>query len=123
MSRLDKARKEQYRRPVAESFPDRLEMPGFTKRLGLRYGQNPGGPAALYIEDGASGNMASFEIVQPGTKPLGYINVADMDLGQRLILNLTTIFPDKSSYVIVKHEIPAGVGLGQKAEEAFDKAW
>ncbi len=52
----------------------------------MRYGENPGYPAAFYQEEGASGpNMATLEVLQEGTKGLSYINVGDMDLGQRLV--------------------------------------
>ena len=57
----------QYRTEVKEEFPDRLVFPQFLKTLPLRYGQNPGGPAAFFTELGASGpNMANFELLQKG---------------------------------------------------------
>ncbi len=52
----------------------------------MRYGENPGYPAAFYQEAGASGpNMATPRASsRKGRKGLSYINVGDMDLGQRL---------------------------------------
>ena len=123
MADLGKERREQYTRRVAENLPDKLEFPGFTKKLSLRYGINPGAPAAFYAEDSAQGpTMANFQILQEG-RGLGYINVADMDLGQSLIKLLHEDYPDKAAYCIVKHEIPSGVALGDNSFDAFIDAW
>lgn len=123
-------RKEQYRTFVPEDFPDNLEFRlgertiKFKKRLPLRYGENPGMAAAFFEEIGAAGpNMGHFNIVQQG-KGLGYINMGDMDLGQRLTVRLkNTIFQLYESVVIVKHEIPSSVALGGTSLDSFIKAW
>jgi AICAR transformylase/IMP cyclohydrolase PurH len=121
----DSARK-QYFTKVKEEFPDLMEVWGqpFHKRLGMRYGENPGYPAAFYIEEGAAGpNMATLSVLQEGTKGLSYINVGDMDLGQRLVRKLTDIHPGRQAAVLIKHEMPSGVALGATPEEAFERAW
>jgi phosphoribosylaminoimidazolecarboxamide formyltransferase/IMP cyclohydrolase len=90
----------------------------------MRYGENPGYPAAFYSEKEASGpNMATMEILQEGTKGLSYINIGDMDLGQRLVKKLTDIYENRLICVLVKHEMPSGVAKGESPEEAFAKAW
>ncbi len=123
MADLDKERREQYRRKVAEDFPERLEFPEFRKKLSLRYGINPGGPAAFYAEEGASGpNMANFKVLQEG-RGLGYINTADLDLGQSLVKTLHDDYPESVVYVIVKHEMPSGVAIGRDSILAFEDAW
>ncbi len=116
----------QYQTKVSESFPEVLTLgeTKFIKKISMRYGENPGYPAAFYREEGASGpNMATMEVLQEGTKGLSYINVGDMDLGQRLAKKLTEIFPGKAVAVIIKHEMPSGVALGSSGLEAFNKAW
>ena len=73
---------------------------------------------------GASGpNMGSIELLQEGTKGLSYINVGDMDLGQRLAKKLTDVFPGRKACVLIKHEMPSGVALGDDPVETFEKAW
>ena len=122
MAKLDKERREQYSRKVEEDFPGRLEMPVFIKRLSLRYGMNPGEPAAFYAEEKASGpNMASFNVLQEG-KGLGYINLGDMDLGMQIVRHLYFIF-DRPTCCIVKHEMPSGVAIGENVSEAFERAF
>jgi AICAR transformylase/IMP cyclohydrolase PurH len=126
MEKIDKSSRLQYSTKVAEYFPDNLAFAGreFHKRFSMRYGENPGYPAAFYAESGASGpNMATLRVLQEGTKGLSYINVGDMDLGQRLVRKLTEIYPGRSACALIKHEMPSGVALAETAETAFEKAW
>ena len=67
--------------------------------------------------------MGRLEVLQEGTKGLSYINVGDMDLGQRLARKLVQIFPGRQACVIIKHEMPSGVALGDEAVDTFEKAW
>jgi AICAR transformylase/IMP cyclohydrolase PurH len=126
MDKTSKEDRKQYRTPVKEEFPNTLRFGDrkFKKKLPLRYGENPGYPAAFYSEKEASGpNMATMEILQEGTKGLSYINIGDMDLGQRLVKKLTDIYKNRLISVMVKHEMPSGVAWGESPEEAFAKAW
>lgn len=126
MEKISKKNREQYRTRVKEDFPQTIVFGNqkFQKELSMRYGENPGYPAAFYKEEGASGpNMATMEILQEGIKGLSYINVADMDLGQRLVKKLTEIFQDKLICALIKHEIPSGVAMANSPKEVFEKAW
>jgi phosphoribosylaminoimidazolecarboxamide formyltransferase/IMP cyclohydrolase len=118
--------RKQYFTKIKEDFPEIMDFGGkkFLKRLSMRYGENPGYPAAFYVEEKASGpNMATLQVLQEGSKGLGYINVGDMDLGQRLAKKLTEIHPGKQVCVLIKHEMPSGVALGDTPEGTFEKAW
>ncbi|MFC2156227.1 hypothetical protein ACFLT9_00180 [Acidobacteriota bacterium] len=126
MEKLDKKTRSQYRTKVEEEYPDELKFGDmeFKKKLSMRYGENPGYPAAFYAEVGASGpNMSNFEVLKEGTKGLGYINVGDMDLGLRLSKKLMTIYKDQKNCVLIKHEMPSGVAKGQNGLEVFNSAW
>jgi len=126
MDKTDRSARLQYSTKVHEDFPDSLQFGGqeFRKKIAMRYGENPGYPAAFYIEIGASGpNMATMEILQEGTKGLSYINVGDMDLGQRLVKKLTEIRPGKPICALIKHEMPSGASVGETPEDTFEKAW
>jgi phosphoribosylaminoimidazolecarboxamide formyltransferase/IMP cyclohydrolase len=126
MDKINKATRAQYRTQIEEDFSEDLNVGDikFRKKLSMRYGENPGYPAAFYQEEGAAGpNMATLEVLQQGSKGLGYINVGDMDLGQRLARKLTQIYPGQDVCVLIKHEMPSGVALGKGAEEVFRKAW
>ncbi|UCE22536.1 MAG: hypothetical protein JSV46_10095 [Candidatus Aminicenantes bacterium] len=126
MEKTSKEDRMQYRTKVKEEFPQIIRFGDrqFKKKQSMRYGENPGYPAAFYTEEGASGpNMATLEVLQEGIKGLGYINVGDMDLGQRLVRKLTEIYKDKMICALVKHEMPSGVAMGETPEETFEKAW
>jgi AICAR transformylase/IMP cyclohydrolase PurH len=126
MSQPERTARSQYQTKVGEDFPDTLQVgtETFVKKFPMRYGENPGYPAAFYQESGAAGpNMGHLEILQEGTKGLSYINVGDMDLGQRLARKLLQVFPRRQACVIIKHEMPSGVALGDDPVGTFEKAW
>ena len=126
MEKFDKITRKQYRTKVEEEFPEILQLGNleFRKKLAMRYGENPGYPAAFYQEPGASGpNMASLEVIQEGTKGLSYINIGDMDLGLRLVRKLSGIHPGRHICILVKHEMPSGVAMGEGPSDVFEKAW
>jgi phosphoribosylaminoimidazolecarboxamide formyltransferase/IMP cyclohydrolase len=126
MEKFDKTTRQQYRTRVEEDFPGSLQWGNleFQKELSMRYGENPGYPAAFYREPGASGpNMASLEVIQQGTKGLSYINIGDMDLGLRLTKKLSSIYTGRLVTTLVKHEMPSGVAMGEEPADVFQKAW
>ncbi len=126
MDKPERTSRTQYTTKVGEDFPEKMSFGEtvFTKALGLRYGENPGYPAAFYQEEGAHGpNLAGIEVLQEGTKGLSYINIGDMDLGQRLVRKLSLIFRNRHVTALIKHEMPSGVALGDSPLESFEKAW
>lgn len=97
---------------------------------GLRYGENPDQPAALYRL--VNGNVALGEVVhlapgnalasgaqllQSGKHP-GKINITDVDAA----LNILRYFTDTPTCVIVKHNNPSGVAQADTPEEAYERA-
>jgi phosphoribosylaminoimidazolecarboxamide formyltransferase/IMP cyclohydrolase len=126
MSKPERTARSQYQVKVGEDFPETLSLgeDRFVKKFPMRYGENPGYPAAFYQEAGAAGpNMGHLEVLQEGTKGLSYINVGDMDLGQRLARKLVQVFKGRQACVLIKHEMPSGVALGDDPVETFEKAW
>ena len=104
------------------------EIDGETK--GLRYGENPDQPAALYRL--VNGNLvlgevssilpgkylaSDIELLQSGKHP-GKINVTDTDAA----LNILKFFSDGPCAVIVKHNNPCGVACGKTLSSAYAKA-
>ncbi|MBE3126033.1 MAG: hypothetical protein IMZ57_10295 [Acidobacteria bacterium] len=126
MSKPERTARSQYQMKVGEDFPETFNLgeDRFVKKFPMRYGENPGYPAAFYQEAGAAGpNMGHLEVLQEGTKGLSYINVGDMDLGQRLARKLVQVFKGRRVCVLIKHEMPSGVALGDDPVGTFEKAW
>ncbi len=137
-----------YRTVLADSFPDDMRITFgsgpesqtivFQKvtwtvegeKRGLRYGENPDQQAALYRP--INGNLAlgdvhqigpdrslvsAAELLQSGKHP-GKINITDADAA----LNILRYFPETPACVIVKHNNPSGVALGDSPLDAYWKA-
>jgi len=105
-----------------------IEGEGLVKR-GLRYGENPGQPAALYKLTNGNLVMGDVQTIQPGKwlasdmellqlgRHPGKINITDVDNA----LNLLRYFEDPIA-AILKHNNPCGVALGNTIKDAYMKA-
>ncbi len=140
--------KSMYRTMQSDPFPNRMEIAFIDgeerqamlfekvqweiggETMGLRYGENPDQPAALYrLTNGnlVLGEVASIapgkylasdiELLQSGKHP-GKINITDADAA----LNILKFFSDRPSAVIVKHNNPCGVACGDNLTDAYTKA-
>ncbi len=106
---------------------------GSVDERGVRYGENPDQEAALYeLVNGnlvlgdcqfikpANGLVSSINVedmLQVGKHP-GKINLTDMDNG----LNIIKYMIDRPAAVILKHNNPCGVSLGDSIGQAYNKA-
>jgi phosphoribosylaminoimidazolecarboxamide formyltransferase/IMP cyclohydrolase len=99
-----------------DPFPENLVLA--LERVGrLRYGENPHQRAAFYREPEApAGSAVDFEMLQG--KELSFNNLLDFDAA----VSLARTF-DGPAAVIVKHNNPCGVGVGDSASEAFGRAF
>lgn len=88
----------------------------------LRYGENPHQKAALYRTDsGVVHQGAACSLVEAqclNGKELSYNNYLDMEHGLRLMAELRDC-----ACVIIKHNVPCGVGLGSTPVEAYRRAF
>lgn len=81
---------------------------------GLRYGENPHQPAALY-----GGFLDHF--AQLHGKELSYNNILDTAAAQELIEEFPAA--DSAALAIIKHTNPCGVGTGDTLLEAWERAF
>ena len=102
---------------------------------GLRYGENPDQPAALYelvqgdpvlggvswrgANEGIISAVNEAQMIQAGKHP-GKINLTDVDSGINILQSLI----DRPAAIILKHNNPCGAawsdqGIGQALEKAF----
>lgn len=99
--------------------------------MGLRYGENPDQPAALYRLANGNLRLGDVETVQPGMglaseaellqsgKHPGKINITDADAA----LGILRYFGDRPATVIIKHNNPCGVALGDDAAHSYTRAY
>ncbi len=86
---------------------------GGRKVLDMRYGENPHQAAALYGDV-----LKVFEPLHG--KELSYNNVVDLDAAVALAEEFRA--DARAAIAILKHNTPCGVGLGETALEAWDRA-
>lgn len=146
--------KEMYKKVVKDRFPDAIridfggQMLEYRKKVwniydadekaeverGIRYGENPDQPAALYelvngnivlgdvrffdFEDGLVSKITEKDQLQVGKHP-GKINLTDVDNG----LNILRLLDQKPACSIMKHNNPCGAAYGSTSAEAFEKAF
>jgi phosphoribosylaminoimidazolecarboxamide formyltransferase / IMP cyclohydrolase len=85
------------------------------KVTGLRYGENPHQPAALYRASGAARGLASAQ--QLHGKEMSYNNYVDADAARRSAADF-----DEPAVAIIKHANPCGIAVGSNIAEAHRKA-
>ncbi len=146
--------KEMYKKVVKDKFPEsiKIDMGGqvleYRKRVwsiydadektdverGLRYGENPDQPAALYelvngnivlgdirffdFEGGLVSRLTEKDQLQVGKHP-GKINLTDVDNA----LNILRFLDRKPACSIMKHNNPCGAAYGSSLAHAFEKAF
>ena len=111
-------------------FYEKVQWDIAGEKLGLRYGENPDQPAAMYklingnlsiggVETVLKGRYlaSDVELLQSGKHP-GKINITDVDNG----LNILRYFTDTPCSVIIKHNNPSGVAKGETLADAFHKS-
>lgn len=140
--------KDMYRKVIEEHFPPTITISfgdkvlTYTKKMwningeikGLRYGDNPDQPAALYeftsgeltigdtvwrTSGGIISSLTDAELIQSGKHP-GKTNLTDIDNG----CNILQYLASRPAAVILKHNNPCGVAwskknIGNALEKAF----
>jgi phosphoribosylaminoimidazolecarboxamide formyltransferase/IMP cyclohydrolase len=98
-----------------EDFPEHLAV-AYEKVLDLTYGENPHQRAALYAEAGARSHILS-RVSKLHGRSLSFNNVLDLDSARALAGDFA-----EPACVIVKHNNPCGVAIGNDALDAYRKA-
>lgn len=140
--------KAMYHTIVADGFPDTLTLTlgdtvlTYAKRTwtvdgenrGLRYGENPDQPAALYELKGGESSVAGKtwrkpgqgmvsalsegQMLQAGKHP-GKTNLTDVDNGANILQYLSA----KPAAVILKHNNPCGAAWAENLHQALEQAF
>ena len=81
----------------------------------LRYGENPGQRAALYVTEEPRG---MGDLTQRQGKELSFNNILDIDAAAMAV----SLWSNRPACVIIKHTTPCGIAIGGSGEEAYRKA-
>jgi len=104
------------REGTSDFFPEEYTEQ-FTKKMDLRYGENPHQRAAFYVTEHDQGaNLASAEMLQG--RPLSYNNIADADTALEAVKSF-----QEPACVIVKHANPCGVSIAGNISQAYQRAF
>lgn len=95
-------------------FPSRIHI-GLEKAFDLRYGENPHQEGAVYFEPGSNSPLANLQRLT-GREP-SLINITDIHAG----LASVRMF-DECAAVVIKHNTPCGIALGEWTSEALSRA-
>jgi phosphoribosylaminoimidazolecarboxamide formyltransferase / IMP cyclohydrolase len=99
-----------------EDFPP-LHVRAYEKVADLAYGENPHQRAAFYHQVGARMDVLSM-VRQHHGKQLSFNNLLDLDAARRLVREFA-----EPACVIVKHNNPCGVALGDGPLQAYERAY
>jgi phosphoribosylaminoimidazolecarboxamide formyltransferase/IMP cyclohydrolase len=103
-----------YLTPHEEGLPRRLGI-AMERGQALRYGENPGQRAALYVTEEPRGMR---DLTQRQGKELSFNNILDIDAAMWAVACWST----RPACSIIKHTTPCGIAVAGTAVEAFRSA-
>jgi phosphoribosylaminoimidazolecarboxamide formyltransferase / IMP cyclohydrolase len=103
-----------YLTPKAEGLPSRIGL-AMERMQGLRYGENPGQRAALYVTEEPRGMR---DLTQRQGKELSFNNLLDIDAAMWTV----ACWSNRPACAVIKHTTPCGIAVAPSAVEAFRKA-
>jgi phosphoribosylaminoimidazolecarboxamide formyltransferase/IMP cyclohydrolase len=103
-----------YFTPPEDGLPRRLSL-AVERVQALRYGENPGQRAALYVTEEPRGMR---DLTQRQGKELSFNNLLDVDAAMAAVACWST----RPACAVIKHTTPCGIAVAASAAEAFRKA-
>jgi phosphoribosylaminoimidazolecarboxamide formyltransferase/IMP cyclohydrolase len=103
-----------YLTPDTEGLPNRLGL-AMERAQALRYGENPGQRAALYVTEEPRGMR---DLAQRQGKELSFNNLLDIDAAMATV----ACWAMRPACAVIKHTTPCGIAVAPSPTEAFRKA-
>lgn len=100
----------------AQAFPEQLTL-SLSKKVSLRYGENPHQSAALYTSADA-GPLSLVNAEQLNGKELSYNNLLDLDAALAVARSLPS-----PGVAVLKHNNPCGAATAPTIGQAMQRAW
>ena len=95
-------------------FPNEVQI-NLTKAQDLRYGENPHQKGAIYFEKGTNSPLKNLQLLAGRESSL--VNVTDVNAG----VSVVRLFEEPSA-VVIKHNNPCGIALGEDGFQALTRA-
>jgi phosphoribosylaminoimidazolecarboxamide formyltransferase/IMP cyclohydrolase len=93
-------------------FPDKIIM-AFRREFDVSYGENPHQRGAYYVQLGARSHLLS-RVEKLHGKDVSFNNLLDLEGGRNLLAEF-----ELPACVIIKHNNPCGVAVGQDVRQAY----
>jgi phosphoribosylaminoimidazolecarboxamide formyltransferase/IMP cyclohydrolase len=103
-----------YLTPKTDELPSRLGV-AMERAQSLRYGENPGQRAALYVTEEPRGMR---DLAQRQGKELSFNNLLDMDAAMAAVAS----WANRPACAVIKHTTPCGIAVAPSALDAFRRA-
>ena len=103
-----------YLTPAEDGLPTRIGV-AMERMQALRYGENPGQRAALYVTEEPRGMR---DLAQRQGKELSFNNLLDLDAAMATV----ACWAARPACAVIKHTTPCGIAVGGSAAEAFARA-
>jgi phosphoribosylaminoimidazolecarboxamide formyltransferase / IMP cyclohydrolase len=103
-----------YLTPKGEGLPNRIGL-AMERVQSLRYGENPGQRAALYVTEEPRGMR---DLTQRQGKELSFNNLLDIDAAMWTV----ACWNNRPACAVIKHTTPCGIAVASSAVEALRKA-
>ena len=100
--------------PRTDNLPNRIGV-AMELMQPLRYGENPGQRAALYVSEEPRGMR---DLSQRQGKELSFNNLLDLDAA----MSAVACWDKRPACAVIKHTTPCGIAVGVSAADAFEKA-
>jgi phosphoribosylaminoimidazolecarboxamide formyltransferase/IMP cyclohydrolase len=100
--------------PRTDALPNRIGV-AMELMQPLRYGENPGQRAALYVSEEPRGMR---DLSQRQGKELSFNNLLDLDAAMTAV----ACWDKRPACAVIKHTTPCGIAVGVSAADAFEKA-
>lgn len=97
-----------------EPFPQEMTIPG-RKGMPLRYGENPHQAGVVYFEPNTNSPLRNLQRLSG--RELSFVNLTDINAG----IESVRLFEEPAA-VVIKHNSPCGIALGENAAEALARA-
>jgi AICAR transformylase/IMP cyclohydrolase PurH len=116
-----------YSTAIEEDYPDEIRIiigeheTLYTKKMSLRYGENPHQPAAFYVPNIEDLSIGEMKLLKTGKSGLSMTNVEDINNSMRIVS-----YFDEQACAVMKHVNPSGVAISNsstdKLREVYIKA-